>query len=100
MPEITVYGRPGCGQCLATTQHLTRRGVPHAYVDVSADPAGVEVVTSLGYQALPVVVAGDVHWSGYRHTRLQRLAEIHATCPDLAVLEPAAIDYLAGDPDA
>lgn len=23
MPEITVYGRPGCGQCLATSPRQT-----------------------------------------------------------------------------
>lgn len=97
MLEIAVYGKPGCPQCMTTTQHLDKVGLPYRYRDVTEDPAALEVVTSLGYLSLPVVTVGDLHWSGYRHGRIKRLAEIHATAPDLAALEPAAIGYLTAD---
>jgi glutaredoxin-like protein NrdH len=100
MLEIAVYGRPGCQQCTATTRHLTRLGLPYAYRDVTADPLWSDTVTALGYQSLPVVTVGDLHWSGYRHSRVQRLGEIHAAAADIAALEPAAVAYLLADDDS
>ncbi|MEV0247928.1 glutaredoxin family protein [Nocardia sp. NPDC050712] len=97
MLEINVYGKPGCQQCTATTRHLARLGLPYAYRDVTQDPLWADTVTALGYQSLPVVTVGDLHWSGYRHDRLQRLAQIHADAPDVAVLEPAATAYLLAE---
>ena len=97
MLEIVVFGRPGCQQCTATTRHLARLGLPHTYRDVTHDPLWADTVTALGYQSLPVVTVGDVHWSGYRHERLKRLAEIYSSATDVAVLEPAATEYLLAE---
>ncbi|MFG1794214.1 glutaredoxin family protein [Nocardia sp. NPDC049149] len=94
MLEIAVFGKPGCPQCKTTTQHLDKVGLPYRYRDVTEDQSAHDIVTALGYRGLPVVTVGDLHWSGYRHSRINRLAEIHSTTPDLAVLEPAAIAYL------
>lgn len=95
MPEITVYSKPGCQQCRMTTRRLDHHNLPYTYIDVTADPVGAERVTALGYQSLPAVVVGDMHWSGFRLARLDRLAEIHATAPDIAGLDAAAVAYLA-----
>jgi glutaredoxin-like protein NrdH len=35
-------------------------------VDLSKDASAMDTVKALGYQAAPVVVAGDSHWSGFR----------------------------------
>ena len=94
MPEITVYGKPGCQQCRMTTRRLDHHNLPYTYIDVTTDPAGAERVTALGYTALPVVTVGDMHWSGFRLARLDRLAEVHATAPDLTALDAAAVAYL------
>ncbi|OMC00894.1 hypothetical protein A5733_03385 [Mycobacterium sp. NS-7484] len=102
MPEITVYGRRGCQQCRTTTQHLDRLDLPYRYVDVDTDQAGADTVTMLGYRTLPVVTAGDMHWSGYRHAHIKRLAENLATAPDpaeAAELEAAAEQYLTEGAD-
>ncbi|MGY1945313.1 glutaredoxin family protein [Nocardia asiatica] len=97
---ITVYGKPGCQQCRMTTRHLDRLQVEYTYRDVTTDQDAHDIVTMLGYLTLPVVVAGDVHWAGFRHERLDRLAEIQHTAPDLAEHEQPAERYLAAaDPD-
>ncbi|MFR9767084.1 glutaredoxin family protein [Nocardia sp. SC052] len=91
---ITVYGKPGCQQCRMTTRHLDKLQVEYTYRDVTTDQDAHDIVTMLGYLTLPVVVAGDVHWAGFRHERLDRLAEIHAAAPDNAEHEQAAEQYL------
>lgn len=41
---------------------------------MSQDADAFEYVQSLGYQAAPVVVAGDEHWSGFQPDRIAALA--------------------------
>ncbi|MGW4325425.1 glutaredoxin family protein [Nocardia sp. NPDC004573] len=91
---ITVYGKPGCQQCRMTTRHLDKLMVEYTYRDVTTDQDAHDIVTMLGYLTLPVVVAGDVHWAGFRHGRLDRLAEIQHSAPDVAEHEQPAERYL------
>jgi glutaredoxin-like protein NrdH len=53
---------------------LTNKDVFFEVVDLSEDVAAMELVKSLGYQAAPVVIAGDEHWSGFRPDKLSALA--------------------------
>lgn len=92
--QIQVYGKPACQQCRMTTGYLDTLQVPYTYLDVSLDQSAADMVAILGYRSLPVVVAGDMHWSMFRHTKLKRLAEIHSTAPDLAPLQALAEQYL------
>lgn len=71
---ITVYAKPACPQCTATKRYLDREHLDYLMVDVTQDPAAWEYVTSLGYLAAPVVVAGEQHWSGFRPDRIKELA--------------------------
>ena len=71
--RVTLYSRPGCGPCRATSAALTKRGVDFDVVDISVDDAGRDYVVSLGYQQAPVVVVGDEHWSGFRPGRIKAL---------------------------
>lgn len=74
-PMVAVYGRGGCVQCVATLRQLSKLGIPHHTLDVDADPDTAEVVRSLGYRALPVVVVDEcTHWSGFRPDRISQLA--------------------------
>lgn len=95
--EITVYSKPGCPQCTTTARHLDRLGLSYRYVDVTEDDDARAAVEALGYRALPVVTAGDMHWSGYRNTKLKRLAEIHGVATDISWLDEVAEEYRAGD---
>lgn len=71
---VTVYTLPACVQCESTKKYLAKNDVPFEVVDLSEDASAMEMVKSLGYQAAPVVVAGEDHWSGFRPDKLSALA--------------------------
>lgn len=71
---ITVYSRPACVQCTATTRALDRQGIEYTVIDVSADTNAYELVQELGYRQVPVVIAGEQHWSGFRPDMISALA--------------------------
>lgn len=71
---VTVYTLPACVQCESTKKYLANKDVPFEVVDLSEDATAMEMVKSLGYQAAPVVVAGEDHWSGFRPDKLSALA--------------------------
>lgn len=63
---VTVYSKPACVQCNATTRALERKGIDYTLVDISEDTDAYDYVTGLGYRQVPVVVAGESHWAGFR----------------------------------
>lgn len=71
---IIVYSKPACVQCTATTRALTARGLDYRVVDLAEDEEAYARVTELGYRQVPVVVAGEDHWSGFRPDLIGRLA--------------------------
>ncbi|MFN3938144.1 MAG: glutaredoxin-like protein NrdH [Gemmobacter sp.] len=72
--NITVYSKPACVQCTATTRALAARGLDYTLVDLTADDEALARVTALGYRQAPVVVAGEAHWAGFRPDLIGRLA--------------------------
>ena len=72
--SITVYSKPACVQCTATTRALDRQGIDYTVVDVSADAGAYALVQELGYRQVPVVVAGETHWAGFRPDMINTLA--------------------------
>lgn len=72
---VTVYTKPACVQCNATYRALDKKGITYKSVDISADPAALEHVLSLGYQQAPVVITDADHWSGFRPDKIEELAE-------------------------
>ncbi|QTK80127.1 Glutaredoxin-like protein nrdH [Agrobacterium tumefaciens] len=63
---VTVYSKPACVQCTATYRALDRIGVPYEIIDISEDADALDHVRGLGYMQVPVVVAGERHWAGFR----------------------------------
>lgn len=63
---VTIYSKPACVQCSATYRAFERRGINYHVVDISEDSQALSFVTRLGYRQVPVVVAGDLHWAGFR----------------------------------
>ncbi len=61
-------------QCKATYRALEARGINYEIIDVSEDPAALELVKALGYLQAPVVVAEGDHWSGFRPDKIDELA--------------------------
>ncbi|SIT09222.1 glutaredoxin-like protein NrdH [Paracoccus saliphilus] len=71
---ITVYSKPACVQCTATTRALEARGLSYSVIDLTEDAEAMEHVTTLGYRQAPVVIAGDAHWAGFRPDMISRLS--------------------------
>lgn len=71
---ITVYSKPACVQCTATTRALEAKGIEFDVVDLTEDDDAMERVTDLGYRQAHVVIAGDAHWSGFRPDLIGSLA--------------------------
>lgn len=72
--SVTVYTLPSCVQCESTKKVLDRNNVEYSVVDLSEDAVAYEMVKALGYQAAPVVIAGEEHWAGFRPELLSALA--------------------------
>lgn len=74
MIEITIYSKPNCVQCNATYQALDRKSISYQIIDLTEDSQALELVKKLGYQQVPVVIAGDKHWAGFRPDMISLLA--------------------------
>ena len=72
--SITVYSKPACVQCTATTRALEARGLDYEVIDLTEDDDAMTQVSELGYRQVPVVIAGDDHWAGFRPDLIGRLA--------------------------
>ena len=70
---VTVYTLPSCVQCESTKKYLAKMDIPFETVDLAEDEIAMDLVRSLGYQAAPVIVSGDSHWSGFRPDKLDAL---------------------------
>lgn len=86
---ITVYSKPGCVQCTATYRALHKQGLPYETRDVTGDDAAYKRVQDLGYQQVPVVEAGDKHWSGFRPDKIKALSAASHQ-PDAATITATA----------
>ena len=72
--NVTVYSKPACVQCTATTRALDAKGIAYKLVDFSEDAAALAQVTELGYRQAPVVIAGNMHGAGPRPDMNGRLS--------------------------
>ena len=72
--SITVYSKPACVQCTATTRALEARGLDYEVIDLTEDDDAMTQVSELGYRQVPVVIAGEEHWAGFRPDLIGRLA--------------------------
>lgn len=71
---ITVYSKPACVQCTATTRALDAKGISYSVIDLTQDAEAMEKVMAMGYRQAPVVVAGDAHWAGFRPDMIGQIA--------------------------
>lgn len=72
--SITVYSKPACVQCTATTRALEARGLSYEVIDLTEDDGAMTQVTEMGYRQVPVVIAGENHWAGFRPDLIGQLA--------------------------
>jgi glutaredoxin-like protein NrdH len=74
--QVTVFTLPNYMQCTMTKRALEKAGVPFDVVDLATDEQPMNRVKELGYQAAPVVVDGDRHWSGFRPDKIASSAAV------------------------
>lgn len=70
----TVYTKPACVQCDMTKRYLDKAGVSYNTVDITEDPAALEMILGMGFQAAPVVISEAGNWAGFQPDKLNELA--------------------------
>ncbi|WP_081248685.1 glutaredoxin-like protein NrdH [Mycobacterium avium] len=71
--RITIYTRNNCVQCHATKRAMENRGFDFEMINVDRVPEAAEALRAQGFRQLPVVIAGDLSWSGFRPDMINRL---------------------------
>ncbi|MBV7294863.1 glutaredoxin-like protein NrdH [Corynebacterium sp. TAE3-ERU12] len=70
---VTVYSKPACVQCRATTRALDKAGISYDVVDISIDDEARDYVMAMGHLQVPVVDTGDEMWAGFRPDRIKAI---------------------------
>ena len=68
MSNFVVYGRPGCGYCVAAIQLLKSKSLPHEYIDMYAiGMSPMELAEKIGrpVRTVPQIVHDDEYIGGY-----------------------------------
>lgn len=72
--RITIYTRDDCVQCHATKRAMESRGMVFEMVNIDQQPEAAETLRAQGFRQLPVVIAGETRWSGFRPDMINRLS--------------------------
>ncbi|CQJ61329.1 glutaredoxin-like protein [Yersinia intermedia] len=72
---IIIYSKPDCVQCNATYRAFDKQGIAYQIIDLTEDLQALNHVKSLGYQQVPVIIAGNEHWSGFRPDKINALVQ-------------------------
>ena len=71
--SIIIYTRNNCVQCHATKRAMESRGMVFEMVNIDQQPEAAETLRAQGFRQLPVVIAGETRWSGFRPDMINRL---------------------------
>ncbi|MGP3590865.1 glutaredoxin-like protein NrdH [Vagococcus sp. WN89Y] len=71
--RITIYTKNDCVQCHATKRAMESRGLAFEMVNVDHTPQAADALRAMGFRQLPVVIAGEEKWSGFRPDMINRL---------------------------
>ena len=72
--SIIIYTRNNCVQCHATKRAMESRGMVFEMVNIDQQPEAAETLRAQGFRQLPVVIAGETRWSGFRPDMISRLS--------------------------
>ena len=73
--SIIIYTRNDCVQCHATKRAMESRGVAFEMVNIDQQPEAADTLRAQGFRQLPVVVAGETSWSGFRPDMINRITK-------------------------
>ncbi|XTZ39264.1 glutaredoxin-like protein NrdH [Salmonella enterica] len=71
--SITIYTRKDCVQCHATKRAMESRGLQFEMVNIDLEASAADELRAMGFRQLPVVIAGETKWSGFRPDLINRL---------------------------
>ena len=71
--RITIYTRDDCVQCHATKRAMESRGFEFEMINVDLVTEAADTLRAEGFRQLPVVIAGETRWSGFRPDMINRL---------------------------
>ena len=71
--RITIYTKNDCVQCHATKRAMETRGFEFDTINIDHQPEAVDLLREQGFRQLPVVIAGETRWSGFRPDMINRL---------------------------
>jgi glutaredoxin-like protein NrdH len=69
-----VYTKPSCVQCDMTKRYMDKIGVEYTTVDITQDQEALDLILSMGFQAAPVVISGNMSWAGFQPEKINLLA--------------------------
>lgn len=72
--SIIIYTRNNCVQCHATKRAMESRGVAFEMVNIDLVPEAADTLRERGFRQLPVVIAGETSWSGFRPDMINGLS--------------------------
>lgn len=72
--SIIIYTKDNCVQCHATKNAMDKKGIHYQLINLDREPAHLETLRSLGYRQVPVVMAEQDHWSGFRPDKIHALS--------------------------
>ncbi|MEM6048974.1 glutaredoxin-like protein NrdH [Erwinia sp. P7711] len=76
--RIIIYTKNNCVQCNATKNAMDKQGLAYQLINLDQQPGETEKLKSLGYRQLPVVMAAEDHWSGFRPDKISALRQLAA----------------------
>jgi glutaredoxin-like protein NrdH len=74
--EVKIYTVPDCVQCEMTKKQFDLHGVKYTAINLSSTPEALADIEHLGYASAPVIVAGEVSWSGFKYDRINGLVKM------------------------
>jgi glutaredoxin-like protein NrdH len=74
--KVTVYSNPNCVQCDTTKRWLNVNNIDFDTALISESPEINDLIAKKGYLSAPVVVAGEMSWSGFRLEKLKTIKNI------------------------
>ncbi|MGN6035911.1 glutaredoxin domain-containing protein [Brevibacterium casei] len=70
MKPVLYSKRTGCGQCIAAKRDLDSRGIDY---ELRYAEDHLDLLTSMGVKQMPLLVVGEMNYSGYRPDVISQL---------------------------
>jgi glutaredoxin-like protein NrdH len=57
-----------------TKRMMDKIGVEYTIIDITQDPAALDMIMNMGFSSAPVVIAGEDAWAGFQPDKITALA--------------------------